>query len=172
MSNRKIVNNKTRNYLALESNFCQVRSRMPWPLDGQRRKLRWLQCPQMIVCSQKRTEEPAESALPKSFQSTKKQQKQKINFRRNKIKRFKSIFLLRHRIPSRKRNKWCRWRRQRPLDEQMARLDLLDRRFVDDGITRHHQLNWDEKQNPYLRKHRFVGTSEDVTENPLSEEFS
>ena len=130
---------------------------MPWPLDGQWRKLRWLQCPQMFAHGQKRAEEPAESALPKSFQSTKKNRNRKSILEETKQKD-SSQFLLRHSIPSRKRNKWCRWRRQRPLDEQMARLNLLDRRFVDDGITRHHQLrNWDEKQNPYLRKRRFVG---------------
>lgn len=78
-------------YLALESNFSQVRNGMPWPLDGKRRKLRWLQCPQMSVCGQKGTEEPAEGALPKCFQSTTNKHRNSITWwktNRDKLKSY------------------------------------------------------------------------------------
>jgi hypothetical protein len=78
-------------YLALESNFSQVRNGMPWPLDGKRRKLRWLQCPQMSVSGQKGTEEPAESALPKCFQSTTNKHRNSITWwktNRDKLKSY------------------------------------------------------------------------------------
>jgi hypothetical protein len=78
-------------YLALESNFSQVRNGMPWPLDGKRRKLRWLQCPQMSVSGQKWTEEPAESALPKCFQSTTNKHRNSITWwktNRDKLKSY------------------------------------------------------------------------------------